>query len=219
MGIFFFVGVGIYFSRIFKFRLDLNRPLLIGISFNLFVGGFFSLAQFFFQAFNVPFPNELWFGHFRDVNQEAFLSLLSVSIFANFVLLKLHRKITMYSLGPMISQNLNVNSGQLYRWIFVTVGISLFVVISHFGVFSFLGLIFPIFARKFWFKKFDLMGEMHLGSWMNGLFLMGLDYLCYELPIKGAEVPVGLIVSVVGAVSLILLLRKPNSGFETLAKR
>ncbi len=52
---------------------------------------------------------------------------------------------------------------------------------------------------------------------MNGLSLMGLDYLCYQVPIWGAEIPVGLIVTVVGAVSLIIILWTSDRS-ELLAK-
>jgi ABC-type Fe3+-siderophore transport system permease subunit len=90
--------------------------------------------------------------------------------------------------------------------------------VSLFGAFSFLGLIFPIIARRFWFKSADLWGELFPGAVVNGLFLLGIDALCYYFPIYGAEVPVGLIATAVGAVSLIFLLWKSDSHLEILAK-
>src|SRR5690606_12927856 len=97
------------------------------------------------------------------------------------------------------------------------VAIGTFVVVGMFGAFSFLGLVFPIVSRKLWFERFDLKGEVVIGSLINGLFLSLIDLLCYYFPLYGAEIPVGLIVTAIGAVSLILLLWRPNSR-ELLAK-
>jgi ABC-type Fe3+-siderophore transport system permease subunit len=80
--------------------------------------------------------------------------------------------------------------------------------VGLYGAFSFLALIFPILSRKLWFRGFDLKGEFFLGSFFNGLLLLVIDQLCYHLPVMGAEIPVGLIVTVIGAVSLILVLWK-----------
>jgi ABC-type Fe3+-siderophore transport system permease subunit len=217
-GVPIFILIGwIYSKAIGKFK-NIERLILMGLTFNLLVGAIFSLWQFLFLAFNLPFPVELWFGHFRFANGESLLILGIVQglIFLGWGLLK--KELYLFSLGKNISTNFKLNHQALFAFLFMTVSLGTFTIISLFGAFSFLGLIFPILARKLWFQKFDLQGEFIFGSLMNGLFLMIIDSLCYYFPIYGAEVPVGLIATAVGAVSLIFLLWKSDTHLELLAK-
>lgn len=206
VGIPLFIMLGIFFPRFLKGRSKFEKIILLGITFNLLVGALFSLWQFLFMAFNLPFPVELWFGHFR------FSSLTALSLLVGSQLLILvgmrffYRDLKMFSIGPVMGLNWGLNEKRLFRFIFVAVALSTLVVINLFGAFSFLALLFPILARKMWFKKWDLKGELFVGAIFNGLCLMTVDWFCYNFPIYGAEVPVGLLVTGLGAVSLIIIL-------------
>lgn len=212
-----FIFIGWIYSGFINRQKNIERLILIGLTFNLLVGAIFSLWQFLFLAFNLPFPIELWFGHFRFANLEALSILAVVEIFivAGWLLLK--KDFYLFSLGKSVAQNLGLNHKVLFFFLFMAVALGTFSVISLFGAFSFLGLIFPIIARKLWFGKFDLKGEFLIGALLNGLSLMLIDAVCYFFPIYGAEIPVGLIATAVGAVSLILLLWQSNH-WEILAK-
>lgn len=215
LGVPFFLVVGFYFSRFFKGEARFERVILVGLTFNLLVGAVFSLWQFFFLAFNIPFPMELWFGNFRFSNTSALL-LLGVTLLGTFFGLRFYwRDLELYSLGS-IAKGFSLRGGFI-RYLYISVAIITFVIVALFGAFSFLALIFPILSRSLWFKRFDLRGEFVFGSLLNGALLMFTDLLCYYFPIYGAEVPVGLLVSIVGAVSLIALLWKQSSS-ESLAK-
>ncbi len=216
-GIVLFFFIGNFFSRITGKKAHLEKILFLGLTFNLFVGAMFSLWQFFFLAYNLPFPVEVWFGHFRYVSEKSFFLLLTFELILLFFLKKQWKNLQLYSIGPVISRAHSVDLKSLYRFFFVFSFCGSFLVISQFGAFSFLGLIFPILARKIWFKRYDLKGEILLGGLSNGLFFMVTDFICYQFPIMGAEVPVGLIASAVGAVSLIGLLWRSNQGPEILA--
>lgn len=217
-GIPLFIFYGWYFSRFMQQQTNINRLVLIGLTFNLLVGAVFSLWQFLFLAFNLPFPVELWFGHFRFAEAASLLILIltEVLFFAGWILFR--KKFYSFSLGKSVSSNLEQKRGSFYAFMFIFVAIGTFAVVSLFGAFSFLGLIFPIVSRRFWFAKYDLEGEFFVGALVNGLFLLSIDALCYYFPIYGAEVPVGLIATAVGAVSLIFLLWKTDSHLEILAK-
>lgn len=212
-----FVGIGWVYSGFLNRQRNIERLILIGLTFNLLVGAIFSLWQFLFLAFNLPFPIELWFGHFRFANSEGLiiLAVIEAFILAGWLLLK--KEFYLFSLGKSVAQNLRLNHKAVFFFLFVSVSVGTFSVISLFGAFSFLGLIFPIVARKLWFQKFDLKGEFLIGAFLNGVSLMAIDTICYFFPIYGAEIPVGLIATAVGAVSLILLLWKSNH-WEILAK-
>jgi ABC-type Fe3+-siderophore transport system permease subunit len=206
LGIPFFTLIGWVFSKNMGQSKSIERLILMGLTFNLLVGAVFSLWQFLFLAFNLPFPVELWFGHFRFAEKDSLLILITVEAFLLGGMFWLKKEFYLFSLGKSIANNYHYQSKKLFTFLFIAVAIGTFAVVSQYGAFSFLGLIFPILARKLWFKKFDLVGEFVLGSLCNGIFLMIIDSICYHFPIYGAEIPVGLIATGVGALSLICLL-------------
>jgi ABC-type Fe3+-siderophore transport system permease subunit len=220
IGIPLFILLGIFFSSVLtKASRAIQKLILMGLTFNLLVGAIFSLWQFLFLAFNLPFPVELWFGHFRFASFETFVILLFVqlAIFAGWRFYK--SDLTLLSLGSSVANNFKVPTTYIHRFIFISVSVGTFIVVSIFGAFSFLGLIFPIVSRRFWFNRFDLMGEFLLGSLVNGIIFCLIDLVCYLFPFYGAEIPMGLISMIIGAVSLMLILWKSRNRFEILAKR
>lgn len=218
MGLPVFFLVGSFFSRFITKSKNIERLVLLGLTFSLLVGAIFSLWQFLFLAFNLPFPVELWFGHFRFANSKILGMLFLVELGLALGWLYLKKEFLLFSLGKSVASNGKLNERGLFNFQFIAVAIGTFTVVSFFGAFSFLGLVFPIFARKMWFKKFDLAGEFFIGAFINGLLLMLIDSLCYFYPVYGAEIPVGLIATAVGALSLILLLWKSDRHLEILAK-
>ena len=213
-----FVLVGMSFPRFFKGQQKFERIILLGLTFNLFVGAVFSLWQFLFMAFNLPFPVELWFGHFRFASSSSLGILLGTELLILFGMQFFYKDLKMFSIGPIMGLNWGLDEKRLFQFIFVVVAVSTLIVINLFGAFSFLGLVFPILARRMWFKNHDLGGELFLGPIFNGLCLMAVDALCYFNPIFGAEVPVGLIVTGIGAVSLIIILWSGHKNSEIVAK-
>ena len=219
LGIPFFILLGFYFSSVTTKAKSVNKLILMGLTFNLLVGAIFSLWQFLFLAFNLPFPVELWFGHFRFASFETLVILLFVqlAILAGWRFYK--SDMTLLSLGSSVADNFKIPTTHLHRFIFISVSLGTFTVVSIFGAFSFLGLIFPIVSRRFWFNRFDLTGEFLIGSLVNGIIFCLIDLVCYLFPFYGAEIPMGLISMIIGAVSLMLILWKSRNRFEILAKR
>lgn len=217
LGLPLFGLVGYWISGLAGKDLKLERILFVGLAFNLLVGAVFSLWQFFFLAYNLPFPFEVWFGNFRFVRSEAIGLLLGFEILLLIFLKKHWKNLKLFSLGPVISQAHGGNTRGLYSYFFISSVAGTFLVISLFGAFSFLGLILPLVARKIWFPRYDMKGELLWGGVVNGLFFMGMDYICYRYPIMGAEIPVGLIASVLGAVCLIALIGRSSKGPDFLA--
>jgi ferric hydroxamate transport system permease protein len=217
IGVPIFILVGLAFTKLLKGSHKLERLIMLGLSFNLFVGAIFALWQFLFLAFNLPFPVELWFGHFRFADQQSLIWLVLLEASLLFGLFLRFRDLQLFSYGHSISKNFNLNETRLFKFILVSVALATFVIVSQFGAFTFLSLIFPILARKIWFKKHDLEGEFLFGSFTNGIILMILDAVCYFFPVYGAEVPTGLIVTSVGALSLILILWTSQKDSESLA--
>lgn len=219
LGIPSFIFIGFIFARLIEKSKNIERLILLGLTFNLAVGALFSLWQFLFLAFNFPFPVELWFGNFKFSNSDTFLVLGFLESLFLFGWFRLRKEFYLFSLGDSLSINLGLQEKKIYLFIFSVVSVTTFVVVALFGAFSFLALIFPIIARKLWFKSMDLSGELLVGSLFNGALLMFIDTACYFGPIQGAELPVGLIATGVGAVSLIFILWKSDNAWEILAKR
>lgn len=206
VGIPLFILIGFLFPKFLKGKSKFEKIILLGLTFNLLVGAIFSLWQFLFMAFNLPFPVELWFGHFRFASPMSLSILLVIEVCVLVGMKLFWRDLKMFSIGPMMGLNWGLDEKRLFKFIFCAVALITLIVINLFGAFSFLGLIFPIVARKLWFKNSDLSGEFIRGSLFSGLSLMLIDSLCYYFPIYGAEVPVGLLVTGIGAVSLICIL-------------
>ncbi len=210
--------IGYSYPRFIGGDQRFERILLIGVTFNLLVGAVFSFWQFLFLAFNLPFPVELWFGHFRFASLTNLILLLLLPITVLILLRGMLKDLMLFSFGSQLSRNWQLNQARLFKLIFVISTLITFFVIVLFGAFSFLALLFPIISRKIWFKHHDLKGELYHGAFLNGLLLMVIDFLCYQFPIMGAEVPVGLIITSAGAVSLITLLWQAHKPSEIVAK-
>lgn len=221
----FMLGVPLFilFAKIYVFLVGKNQHvgkiIFIGLSFNLLIGAIFSLWHFLFLAFNLPFPGELWFGHFRfsRLIEMEILFLVECALLVSGLIFR--KTIILYSLGDSIASNLSLNIKKLLLYSFMAVAVATLCVVSLFGAFSFLGLIFPILSRRLWLRRFDLKGEFIWGAFFNGAVLMLIDYLCYSFPIMGAEVPVGLVATTIGALSLIGLMWNSDNRLEILAKR
>lgn len=200
-----FFMLGFLFSTLLNDRNRIDVIIFLGITFNLFVGAIFSLLQFLSMAFNYPFPTELLFGHFKYADEKYLIYLLVFESLLFLFLSKYLRQLTLLSLGLNFAKSWNVPLNKLFGISLLFISLGTFLVISLFGAFSFLGLIFPIIARKMLFRKWDLAGEFMYGSFLNGLVFMTLDWICFQFPIRGAEVPVGLLVTAVGSFCLIVL--------------
>lgn len=204
------IVAGSFYARALGKKQRLEKLILIGLTFNLLVGAIFSLWQFLFMAFNLPFPVELWFGHFRFSELQSLLVIIAVEVITILGFQFFRKDLLAISFGESLSRNLALNLRPVQLFMFMMIAVGTYSVVVLFGAFSFLALIFPLIARKVFFPSWDLKGEFYLGSLMNGLCLMIIDWICYQFPVLGAEIPVGLIATAVGAVSLILLLWKSH---------
>jgi iron complex transport system permease protein len=189
-------------------RFDIKKIVLIGLSFNLFVGAIFSVIQFMFMALNFEFPSGLWFGSFKQVSQ-SWLILFCLLFFGVQALIILKaRELSLLNLGHSFALGRNIDSSKLQSYsLFLSLFLTLFVVV-FFGVFSFLGLIFPHIIRSFGYFKTNMRGEVLWGPYFAGIALCVVDVICFNATYLGAEFPVGMVSGVIGAFLLILMLLK-----------
>ena len=198
------------------FSFDMKLFILAGLAFNLFVGAVFAVVQFLFMALNWDFPSGLWFGNFRFYHESALALFLGVFLLIQLILRHKASQLRVLSLGESMALGFGVDVKGTQKWALL---VSLFLtglVISFFGVFSFLSLIIPHMLRFFLYFERNMKNELIWGPVAGGAGLAGLDYLCFRHDFHGAELPAGMVSSVIGAFLLILLLLK--SQFKNFAK-
>ncbi len=203
----------IFFSIIFLFlyiftkRFNLSSSkflILTGLCINLLVGAIFSLIQFFVLSSQFEFPTSIWFGNFKQVNFEDLITVYSVFIFCYLSSWKLLPRFGQLIFGPDFCLNHNIDQSSVNKKSLLMSFLLTFTVINHFGVFSFIGLVF-VHTCRILFKKKGLKFEILFMPLLAGTVMLLLDGLCYELPVRGIEIPVGLICSVLGSLVLLLI--------------
>lgn len=210
-GIVIFAIFGWYLAGLTSKSFKIQKILLLGLGLNLFVGALYSLWQFLFLAFNFDFPTEIIFGHFRFVQTRDLVSIVCCLLLFLIGLKKYWRELEIFSTGLDITKLSGTDFQKMSRYFLVLTSITIFLLVFLFGGFAFLGLVLPILARALWFPRLGLKGEFILGAFLNGLLFMLIDFICYLVPVMGAEIPVGLLAGVIGSLSLILILRKTNT--------
>ena len=61
---------------------SIKKVVLVGLSFNLFIGAIFSIIQFVFMVTNIDFPTGLWFGNFKQYQDDWIYIFTPVFIFS-----------------------------------------------------------------------------------------------------------------------------------------
>lgn len=189
---------------------DVNFIILLGLGINLFIGAIFAVVQFLFMSLNFQFPTGLWFGSFRYESINILILYLVSFVIIHFVLRHLGKDLRVMAIGKDFATGVGIKVLKVENFSMI---ISLYctaLVICFFGVFSFLGLIFPHILRMFPVFKKNMKRELGIGALISGSFLMFLDFACYNFTFYGLEFPVGMVSSVLGSFLLIILLFRKN---------
>ncbi len=187
---------------------SIKKVILLGLTFNLFVGALFSVFQFSFMALNIDFPSALWFGSFKYVETWWLWIFTPVMFYCFYQTRFLASDLESLNLGHSFAIGMKVDTRKVQR---KTMLLSLFttvLVISFFGVFSFLGLILPHILRSFGLFSRNLKRELLLGPFISGTALLLIDLLCFSFTYQGAELPVGMVSGVLGSFFLIFLISR-----------
>jgi len=186
--------------------LDMKVVILIGLGFNLFVGAIFSVVQFLFMALNLRFPTGLWFGSFKFFYNYELLIFFIVFFLLLVFLVKNISSLRLISVGVSFARGVGVEINKVQRLSLLVSFYLTGVVICFFGVFSFISLIIPHILRLIPYVKNDMRREFTIGALIGALALAFLDFLSFNFTFYGAELPVGMVSSVLGSFTLIILL-------------
>ena len=199
-----------YIAPYFLKQKDLKIIVLMGLSVNLLVGAFFSIMQFMAMAFNLQFPDQLWFGRILSLDLFSTLTLVLLLISLFIFLLKYRKAWKALLLGGGWCRGLGIPIDKIIKISLLLCFLSTLWVVVHFGVFGFLGLLFPLVLRQFKRYRGEPWREMTDGAIWAGLGFSILDQICFQVTFHGAEIPVGLPASLFGAAALVSILWKRN---------
>lgn len=185
---------------------DFRIILLLGLGVNLLVGSIFAVMQFLAMAFNQEFPEQLWFGRMSTLTPVGWGLLGLVAVPIGIFCFQHRRHWKALLLGKDWCYGLGVPVERMTRESIALSFLCTLWVTTHFGVFSFIGLLFPLVLRQISYFRGEPWREMTLGAVGAGLLFSILDHACFNLTFHGAEIPVGLPAGVLGAAALVGLL-------------
>ncbi|MDN4163994.1 iron ABC transporter permease [Cytophagales bacterium LB-30] len=191
-------------------RRGVASLLLSGIAINaLFLSGvgFLSYIARDPQARSITFWN---LGTLSGSYWEALYIVLSVTSICIWFSLRLAKQLNALMLGEQEAQLLGINIPQLKLMVLCLNVIMVAVSTAFVGVIGFVGLIVPHFLRMIQGadNRFLLWGGALLGAWV----LTASDLLA-RLLLAPAELPIGIVTSLIGVPVFIILLKRTNYLF------
>ncbi len=207
LGILFGLGGFVWLQVSGASRLvDFKLALLFGLSLNLFVGALFAVMQFLAMAFNREFPEQLWFGRVQILSTYSWFIAGPIWVLLLHFLFSYRRDWKILLLGESRCLGLHVPVARIYRHSLLIAFLLTLWSITQFGVFSFLGLLFPLLLRQLPRFRAQPWREMTEGAVGCGILFALIDHACFNVTFHGAEIPVGLPSSLFGATALVTML-------------
>ena len=174
-----------------------------GLAFMLFIGGSSSREQIVFWQLG-SLTGSMW---------HETVIVVSVAVVGTVIALMLSRQYDILSLGERNARHLGINVERLRLWSVVLVALLTGVGVAFVGIISFVGLVIPHLVRM-------ILGPSHrpliLASAFGGGLLLVLADLLARTIVTGAELPIGLLTSLVGGPFFFALLwrqRKASGGW------
>ena len=174
-----------------------------GLAFLLFVAGSASREQIVFWQLG-SLSGSLW--------RESLLVVI-VAVLGTIAAVMFARQFDILSLGERNARHLGINVERLRFWSVVLVALLTGAAVAFVGIISFVGLVIPHLMRM-------LLGPSHraliLASAFGGTLLIVVADLLSRTLVEGAELPIGLLTSLVGGPFFFALLwrqRKASGGW------
>lgn len=174
-----------------------------GLAFLLFVAGSASREQIVFWQLG-SLSGSLW--------RESLLVVI-VAMLGTIAAVMFARQFDILSLGERNARHLGINVERLRFWSVVLVALLTGAAVAFVGIISFVGLVIPHLMRM-------LLGPSHraliLASAFGGALLIVVADLLSRTLVEGAELPIGLLTSLVGGPFFFALLwrqRKASGGW------
>lgn len=135
------------------------------------------------------------------------VSMLALSFGVGFFLLyRAARRLNALAVGEETAASVGVDVHRLRNQILVVVTAMVAMTVGPVGIIGFVGLVAPHIARKI--VGVDLRKTLPLSAIGGALLLLASDAIAQRGP-QGTELPVGIVTAILGAPSLLILLRRP----------
>jgi iron complex transport system permease protein len=200
-------------------RHDFRLLLLLGLAINLLVGAMFSMMHFMAMAFNKEFPSQLWFGRISVLSTWQWVGALAVLGLSLSLLTLRRRSWKAMLLGVGWCHGLKIPVERITREAMALAFVGNFWVITQFGAFSLLGLLFPLLLRQLARYCGEPFREMTEGALVSAVIFALIDHACYNVTFQGAEIPVALPLSLLGSICLVTLLWRRERVTVTWQRR
>jgi iron complex transport system permease protein len=186
-----------------------DQIIIMGVALNLSLAAFYSFYYFYHSSQGKVMPSSLWFGLLKNMDVTKFATLFFGSIIFLMILKKLLQELSLLSFGKSFAANF-VDVSLVEKKMLIFNSALMCLIIFTGGVFAFWGLLLPHLVRRISFFRRSLSLEIYAGGFMAGMIMMIADYMCFEFPLAGSEIPVGLLSSIFGPILLVTLLWKKS---------
>lgn len=204
----FIATIFVYATARSSGRTEVVTLLLTGIAINAFAGAGLALVLF---AGDTASREQIVFWQLGSINGSRWsevLIVLVVSVPSMIVALALARRYDLLSLGERTALHLGVKVEQLRLGSIVVVTLLAAVAVAFAGIIAFVGLVIPHLIRM-------LLGPSHRGlllaSALGGATLLVWADLFARTAVAGADLPIGMLTSLLGGPFFFYLIRRARS--------
>lgn len=191
-------------SRVLGLDRDSERLVLFGVGLNFVLSS--SLFLWLSLRSLQPGGGTLrWlFGRVPWASYAEGATLAAVTVVVLALLAQRARGIDALSLGDGVARTLGVDAGKLRKELLVATSVLIAVVVRETGAVGFVGLVVPHAAARL-FRPKDARTWIVASAWLGGAFLLLSDALSRAF-LPPAEIPIGIVTTLVGGPAFLLLL-------------
>ncbi len=192
------------FSTKGKFT-DLSYLLIGGLSLNIFFSAAIAIVLFFSNDFTLRSFTYWNMGDLGRLPLHFLPFILITSGGTLFFLFRQHQALDVLAHGESEAFHLGVSVEYVKRMVIIIAGLAVAIAVSTAGIIGFVGLMVPHILRSFGIRR---MKHLFLHSLLMGPVFVLVADLISRLIIQPMELPVGIILSAIGAPYLLYVLKR-----------
>lgn len=207
----FGVSIGVITMANIKGKSNSTKLLLSGMALSTLCSAFASFVVYFADSSDGIRTVTYWMmGSLSGANWDSIKFILPIVFLSTIFFVTQYRTLNLMLLGDEISITLGKNLHN-YRLLYLIISsLNIGIIVYASGVIGFVGLIIPHVVRMIFgtdHKKITLITAL-----VGSIFLIWMDVLSRVL-ISGSELPIGIIISMIGAPVFIYLMINKSYGF------
>lgn len=184
--------------------VDVETLLLAGVVVGTLLGSLVTLLIY--VSGENPLHILRWLlGSITPMNWEKVGMMATAAIGGSVILLAQAKRLNVYAVGEDTARRLGVNVRRLKPVVLVTGAAMTAITVGAVGVIGFLGLVAPHLSRRL--LGVDWRSTMVASAWIGATLLVLADLIA-QRAYPGGEIPVGVVTALLGAPSLLILLRR-----------